>query len=213
MLMSKSAQKGIVDPKIIIGGIIVLIVVFFLATGNFKFSASVKNPDKSAPSVTQETTPAPTSKPKTYQNKKNNISLEYPDSWTLKENPAAGYIAGFYSPRESANDTYSENLGVKAVDTSTQPKITLQEVADAWENQTKKTESTFAIVDRKSSTIAGEDARDIVYTFTEEGNSEKGITRITLKNEKAYIFQYSALEKTYDKYLPDIEAILTSVKL
>ena len=213
----KSEQQGIIDPKIIIGGVIALVVIFLLATGSLKFTASV-NKNSGSSTTTQENTkpeqPAqtPTPKPKTYQNEANKISLEYPSDWSLKENPAAGYIAGFISPKQSANDTFQENLGIKAVDTSSQPNITLQEIADTWENQTKKSESTLAVVDRKSSTVSGESAKDIVYTFKNQGDSGKGMVRITLKNKKAYIFQYNALEKDYDKFLPTIETILSSVK-
>ena len=215
--MKMSAQKGFVDPKIIIGGIVVLAVILFIATGNLKFSASITDNSKSKPTTsentkTAEATPQPTSKPKTYQSEANKISMEYPADWSLKENPAAGYIAGFISPKQSANDTFQENLGVKAIDISSQPNITLQEVADTWENQTKKSESTFSVSDRKSSTVSGESAKDIVYTFKDQGDNGKGMTRITLKNKKAYIFQYNALEKDYDKFLPAIETILSSLK-
>ena len=40
----------------------------------------------------------------------------------------------------------------------------------------------------------------------------KGVVRITLNADKAYIFQYNARANAYDKFLPDIEAILASVK-
>lgn len=213
--MLKSAQKGFVDPKLIIGGIVILVIVFFIATGSFKFSASVKNPSQSSTSDNQEAKQpetTPESKPKTYQNEEKGISLEYPANWSLKENPTEGYIAALFSPKESSSDNYIESLGIKAIDTTSQPNITLQELADAWENQTKEAESTFVVLDRKSSTVSGEDAKEIIYTFKDQGENGKGMTRIILKNKKAYIFQYNGLENTYDKYLPDIETILSSVK-
>lgn len=211
-----SDQKGIIDPKIVVGGIIAAVVIFFLATGNFKFSASVK--DNSTQEATQEitqeeqSTPQPTAKPKTYQSEKYEISLEYPASWSLKENPAPTYIAGFFTPKEGNDDNYIESLGVKAIDISSQPNITLQEITDLFENQTKKSEDTFVVIDRQSSTIAGEDTKDLIYTFKDKDNNGKGIARITLKNKTAYIFQYNALESDYDKYLPTVETILASVK-
>lgn len=212
--MKKSAQQeGFVDPKIIIGGIIVLVAIFFIATGKFNFSASVK-PNSNQPSDKQEqtATPQPQSKPKTYQNEAKGISLDYPASWSLKENPTKDFIAVFSSPKEGNNDSYSEGLGLRVVDTSSKPSVALQEIADLWENQTKQAESTFVVTDRKDSTIAGETAKEIVYNFKDNQASAKGMTRITLKNKKAYIFQYNAMANAYDKYLSDIEGILTSVK-
>ena len=141
--MPKStAQQGIIDPKIIIGGVIALVVIFFIATGSFKFSASIKKPDQTASSnATQEsrqTEPAPQAKPKAYQSEKYAFNLEYPASWSLKENPSAAFVAGFFSPEESNSDGYRENLLVRVADISKQPKMTLQEAADLWENDTKK---------------------------------------------------------------------------
>lgn len=212
-LMNESAQRGIVDPKIIIGGVIAAIVIFLIATGSFNFSASVnKNNNQQINQSQPQATSTPESKPKTYQSEQYGISLEYPASWSLKETPAQGYIAGFFSPKEGSNDNYIESLGIKVVDISSQPNITLQEAADLWENQTKKAESTFVVADRKSSTVAGESAKDILYSFKNQGDSGKGMVRVTLKNKKAYIFQYNALEKDYDKYLSIIETILSSVK-
>lgn len=214
-------QKGFFDPKIIIGGVIALIIIFFLATGSFKFSASI-NPNKSTTPISQEnasqenprqeTTPQPTSKPKTYQNDANGFSLEYPANWELKENPAQGYIAGVISPKESTSDTYQENLLIKAISTSSQPNITLQQLADSWENQTTKAESSLTIIDRKDTTLGGGETKSFTYTFKSEGDSGKGMAQITLKNNKAYVFQFNALEKDFNNYLPTIETILSTVK-
>lgn len=209
-------QKGIIDPKIIIGGIIALVVIFFIATGNFKFSTSVnKNANKPSSQENQQPTQVPQSKPKSYQNEKYGITLEYPESWSLKESSSAVYIATFLSPKESSSDNFSEFLGIKVVDTTSKPNITLQEVADLWENQTKSasTSEAFVVADRKSSTLSGEEAKDIEYTAKIDDINAKGMVRIVLKNNKAYIFQYNAEATSYDKYLPDIETILASVTL
>lgn len=221
--MQKSAQikpffnqRGIIDPKLIIGGIVILVIIFFIATGSFKFSASVKNPNQSAYSDTKEAKQpesTPQSKPKTYQSEKYGFNLEYPSSWTLKENPTASFVTGFFSPEESGSDSYRENLLVRVVDISKQPKMTLQEAADLWENDTEKAEgNNFTVTDRKSATLAGEDAKDIIFDIKTKDVDGHGLIRITLKNNKAYIFQFNALKTTYDKYLSNIEAILASVK-
>ncbi len=202
-------QKGVISLPVIIGGIVVLVVIFLIATGSFKFSASVKpNNNQSYTQPASQPTSDPVSKPKTYQSEANGISLEYPASWSLKENPTSGYIAVFSSPKEGGNN----DLGLKVVDISSKPTVTLQEIADLWENQTKAAEPSFAVTDRKTTSLAGEDAKEIVYNFKTNQVSGKGMTKITLKNKKAYIFQYNAGEKSYDKFLPDVEAILASVK-
>lgn len=219
--MLNSAQRGIIDPKLIIGGIVILVVIFFVATGSFKFSASIKpNTTTSTSSSEQpssqkeaQATPASQSEPKTYQSEKNGFSLKYPSSWSLKENPSPSFVTGFFSSEESGSDNYRENLLVRVVDISKQPKMTLQEGADLWENDTQKEEgNNFNVTERKSSTVAGESAKDIIFDIKTKDVDGHGMIRITLKNNKAYIFQFNALKTTYDKYLPDIETILSSVK-
>jgi len=208
--MEKAAQqKGIIDPKIIIGGIVALVVIFFIATGSFKFSTSVK-PNSNQP---EQTTPPSQSKPKTYQNEAFGFSLEYPEKWSIKEKPTVSFFVGFFSPQESGSDDYRENLLIKSVDLSTQPNITLQEAADLWETQTAEVEGdNFKVTDKKSSTLAGESAKDIIFDIKDKEIDGQGMVRIILKNSKGYIFQFNALKTSFDKFLPDIETILTSVK-
>lgn len=209
--MYKAAQKGMVDPKIVIGGIIILVVIFFLATGNFKFSAS-RN-DQPSPQKEQQTEkPQAPSVPKSYQSDQYKFSLKYPENWNVKE--AQGpYVAAFLSPEESSSDKYRELLGVKAVSTASEPDITLKEAADLWETQTTKesTADNFKIVERKSSTVSGIEAKDIVYTVDIDNIPAKGFVRVTKTNDNIYIFQYFAETDKYEKYLPDIEGIISSV--
>lgn len=219
--MNKSAhldaqckQKGIIDPKIIIGGIVVLVVIFFVATGNFKFSASVKDSNKPASNAEEQPTPEVKSKPKTYQNEANGFSLEYPENWNIKENPSKEYLVAFYSPKENSSDDYTEFLGIKAVDIPSKSDSTLLEIADLWENQTRDAskDTAFSVTDRKSASVSGAEAKDIEYSAKFEGEDMKGMVRITLNAGKAYIFQYNAKANAYDKFLPDVESILDSVK-
>ncbi len=208
-LVNKAAQdnqKGIIDPKIIIGGVIALVVVFFLATGSFKGSIS-RNDQTTSPGA------AP-SEPKSYQSEQYKFSLEYPGEWSYKE--AQGqYVAAFFSPEESSSDSYREFLGVKVISTSSKPDISLQEAADLWEEQTvaESTANNFQVVDRKTVTISGEEAREIIYTVDIKNIPAKGFVKITIANGNIYIFQYFAEADKYDKYLPDVESILSSVTL
>lgn len=216
--MSKTAQRGVIDPKIIVGGIVVLVVIFFLSAGKFKFSASRSDQPSSSQKAEQKEEqteqPQATSVPKEYKSDQYKFSLQYPENWNVKE--AQGqYVASFFSPEESSSDKYREFLGVKAVSTASKPDITLQEAADLWETQTKKesTANNFTVMDRKSSTVSGLGAKDIVYTVDIKGIPAKGFVRIVLTDSNVYIFQYFAETDKYEKFLPDIEGIISSVTL
>ena len=202
-------QKGVALPLIIIGVLVVLVVVFFLVTGDFKFSVSTNQPSSQEQSEVQ-------SGPKSYVSDMYGFSLEYPGNWSFKNQPSAQYAVAFYSPLESSNDDYRDFLGIKVVDLSPQPDLTLQEIANLWESQTTEesaAEDNFQVVGRELATLSGEEARDIVFTADLEGDQIKGFARIVLKNSNAYIFEYFAKTGVYDKYLVDIEGILTSTSL
>ncbi|MDO8570189.1 MAG: PsbP-related protein [Candidatus Daviesbacteria bacterium] len=211
-------EAGVISPVIIvIGVVIVIIIVISIASGAFKFSGSVsKNNDQSSveqPNVAVKEVSV--SKNKTYTNSASGINLEYPEAWNIKEG-VGGFVASFHSPQAGSNDSYTEYLGFKVIDTSSKPEYTVATIADLWESQTKKEtkgDAAFTVTDRKSSTVAGNEAKDIEYTFKFDDLALKGLTRVTLVNGKAYIFQYYAAEGDYNKYLPDVESILSSVKL
>ena len=208
--MQQTAQKGVISPALIIGGIIVLVIIFFAATGNFKFSAT-RDADQA---TTQESQPETSSAPKSYQSDQYGFNLEYPGNWSYKET-SGQFVASFFSPEESSSDKYREFLGVKVVYLSQQPDISLQEATDLWEEQTaaESQEDDFQVVNRQSLTISGLEAREIVFTLNVENIPAKGFVRIVLANGNAYIFQYFAEIDKYDTYLPDIEGILSSVSL
>lgn len=212
--MKKSAQQGVISPPVIIGGIIAIVVIFLITTGSFKFSGSVKDSNKPAGNTEEQSASETKSKPKTYQNEASGFSLEYPENWSIKENPSKEYVVAFYSPKENSSDDYTEFLGIKVIDTSSKPNVTVLEIADLWENQTRDASKSdaFTVVDRKSASVSGAEARDVEYTAKFEEEDMKGVVRITLNASKAYVFQYNAKANAYDKYLPDIEAILASVK-
>ncbi|OGC47558.1 hypothetical protein A2886_02090 [candidate division WWE3 bacterium RIFCSPHIGHO2_01_FULL_42_13] len=201
-------QRGVALPLIIIGVLVVLVVVFFLVTGDFKFSVSTNQPSSPEQSAQSE--------PQNYQNDAYGLSLIYPGNWSFKNQPTAQYVVAFYSPQESSADDYREFVGIKIIDISSQPDLTVQAVADLWESQTAEEsagEDNFQVAGREAATVSGEEARDIIFTADLDGDQIKGFARVVLKNGNAYIFEYFAKAKAYDKYLPDVESILASTNL
>lgn len=211
--MKKAAQQGIIDPKIIIGGVIVAVVAFFVATGNFKFSGSVGNKQTSTTPAPGQSIPSqPSSTTKTYENQTYGMKLEYPDGWSMKENPASGIIVAFRSPKENSSDKFVDNVNVSNADISSKPNMTLMQLTDSWLKQTESAPS-FKLQDRKSTTLAGEAAEQIVYTFTSNGMDLKGMVVITMKNKMAYIITYTAEKTSYDKFENAANTIVSSLQV
>ena len=221
-LVNKSAHsdKGVIDPKLIIGAVVIgAIVVFFIATGNFKFSASVNNQQTSTSSQTSTETSTPTKeepsapKTKTYTNSTYGLSLEYPEDWSMKENPATGIVVAFGSPKESSDDKFVDNVNVSFTNLSSKDALTLDQLADAWLKETENSAPTFKLLDRQHTSVAGETAEQLVYSFSNKGMDMKGMVVITMKNKMAYIVTYSAEEGSYDKFVDAANTMVSSLKL
>lgn len=197
----RSAQKGFVaHPALIIAAIVALLIVFLYYIGALKLNFTV---GKTA-----------TAQPKTYQNDQAGISLTFPASWTYKENLDENIIVGFLSPLDK-DDKFSENVLVKKVDLSQQPGITLQRGADLLIEQTKGSYSSgdFQVVSQAPTTVAGAPAHQIVYLAKDQEIDGKVMATITLKNNTAYIFIYTAEAKSFDKFANDASSIVASLKV
>lgn len=216
------AQKGVVNPVLIaVGGIIVVIIAISVASGALKFEGSIsKTSDK--PQTTSETPSKQPDEPKeesaasTKTYNKSGISVDYPEGWIVRENPSAGVIVAFGSPKESEADTFVDNVNVSTSDLSSKADITLDQVATLWQKQTEEDMAaggTFKVLETKSDQLVGEDAKRLIYTYSKEGIDIKGMVVIALKDKKAYIVTYTAEEKSFDKFLNVANTIVSSLQV
>lgn len=217
-------QKGVVNPVLIaVGGIILIVVVISIASGALKTSFKVTKSDRYSPE--QQVAP-PTgsqeskseeseSQLKSYSNKNEGLTLQYPGDWSIKENPAAGVIVALGSPQESSSDTFVDNVNLSVSDFSSKPAMTLDQVSGLWQKQTEEdlATETFKLSQIKPDTLAGQDAKRLVFTYSLEGKDIKGVVVITLKDKKAYIVTYTAEKASYDKFEDAANTIISSLQV
>jgi len=201
MINTSENNRGIAHliPIIIVG--VIVLIIFVLATGDFKFSASINQPE--------------TSSLESNIFEGSGISLTYPSDWNQSDTPT-GYIAAFSSPREDANDTFSENINIKSIDISSQPNATVTQIADLWLAQTSSEYSTedFQILNRSSSIMSGLSAEQFVYLITDGDINGKGMTVVTIKNTNAYLVTFTAESPaSYDKFIDAVNSILSSLEI
>lgn len=218
-----SAQRGVISPILIGVGVVVLLIIFFSATGilktNFKVSRNdqyqpeqqVAPPKDSQKSESEE----PQSQLKSYSNKNEGLRLQYPADWSIKENPAAGVIVAFGSPKESSSDTFVDNVNVSVADLSSKPDTTLNEVSDLWQKQTEADlpAGAFKLSEIKPAKLAEQDAKQMVYTYSKEGKDIKGMVVIALKDKKVYIVTYTAEKASYDNFEDAANTIVSSLQV
>lgn len=199
-------QRGFAPPPVlIIGGVVVLAIVFFIATGALKTNVQVGKSDQAGTSPTSSEQTGP----KSYEAEK--YTLEYPGNWTIQE--AARYV-GFYSAKENSGDAFVENIIISADDVESQkPGVTLDEVADSWIRQNRNDMPGGVMGEAENTTLAGITAKTVTYTFTNEGIDVKGTAIISLKDGIAYVLVYTAEAKSYDKFLEGLTQITSSFEI
>ncbi|MDJ0581644.1 PsbP-related protein [Crocosphaera sp.] len=169
----------------------------------------------------EETSPPPTSE--TYSNSRFGIALSYPPSWELRKErqdypPSAltgqKNLFQLLAPNQG-NGEYRENIVVKIEQVEKTPFL------DTYTNGQKLRITqlgTFEVESNQRMTMDGQDVREIVYSGN---NGEYDLKRkriIALPKTPSVppyviLITYTADVEDYDKYLPDTEQILQSIKL
>lgn len=215
-------QKGSISPILIGVGIVVLLIIILIASGALKANFSVSKNGSGQPE--QQAVPANESSKepqsdksqlKSYSNKNEGLRLNYPANWSLKENPAATVVVAFGSPKESASDTFVDNVNLSVSDLSSKPNMTLDELTDLWQKQTSASMSSgnYKIVAIKPTQLAGQDAKQLVFTYSLQGKDLKGMAVLSMKDKKAYVITYTAESASYDKFENDANSIVSSLQL
>lgn len=204
-------QSGKISPKLIIAGVIVVvIIVIAIASGVLKFEGSISR-NNNQPSSGQSSEVS-TPKNKTYTNIGSGISIDYPENWSVKENPGENVIVAFGSPKEGSNDKFVDNVNLTITDISSKPNLTLEQLTDMWLKQTGSAPS-FEMVSSKSISIGAEAAKQLIFSYNDKGMAIKGFVAITMKNNNAYIVTYSAETGSYDNFADTANAITSSLKI
>ncbi|OGE33186.1 hypothetical protein A3C59_03655 [Candidatus Daviesbacteria bacterium RIFCSPHIGHO2_02_FULL_36_13] len=197
--MNKSAQKGLAPlilvliVGVVIGGIVIA------SKGSFTSKKSAEQTSQQSSSL--------------YSSYDDNVSIQTPDGWTLKENPQPGTQATFFSPKEGVDDKFIENVGLSVSDLSAKPDVTLDEVVKAWIDQSQSEfPDSFKVISQDKTTLGGAEAVKLIYQAKDKVSSLKGMAIFALKDSKAYILSYSSEEKSFDKFLDGVNQIINSFK-
>lgn len=198
-------QRGIAPLILVIIAGVVIVGVVVLSKG----SSLIKKPDSNSSPAQQ----ASGQSSNIYSNFDDNVSIQTPKGWTLKENPQPGTQASFMSSKEGGGDKFIENVGLQISDLSAKPNVTLDEIVKAWTNQSQSEfPDSFKVVSEEKTTLGGVEAVKITYQAKDQLSALKGLSVFALKDSKAYIINYSAEEKSFDKFLDGVNQILSSLK-
>lgn len=199
-------QRGIAPlVLIIIAGVLITAVVVISNGGNKSGSTTQSKQAQQSQESGQSST--------NYSSFDNQLSIQTPSGWQLKENSNPQTQATFFSPKEGNEDKFIENVNLHVSDLSAKPDVTLEETVAAWNKSSKNDyPDSYEVISEEQATLDGVDAIKIIAKARDNISTLKSMTVLVLKDGKSYILNYSAEEKSFDKYLPDVEKLLASVK-
>lgn len=145
----------------------------------------------------------------TYENSSEWFSLQYPNTRTFQEN-VYGSIVMFSSPL-TQGDTISENVSVikKILDKTYTPaeyyETNKPSIASVMTDFVELTNETIKIQDM--------DAQKVIYKGTQWESKLQLQQVYIIKNTTAYIISYTAIQKTFDDFSDEANAMIASFEI
>ncbi len=192
-------QKGVINP-LLIGGVVVLgIVVFLVSSGALKFSGSVKVDDKNkgqAESQVSQPATQPTEKPKEkpkaevklnpepFTDSKLGFSISYPEGW--KPNSATTN-ATFYKPSDTKGEGKADALvTVFSAAIGELKDYKLATIADLHKLQLKKQFSNLEFIKEGDVKVGDQDAYEMEFTGAMGGENMHGRYMVLTSSTNLY---------------------------
>ncbi len=203
-------------PLLLIGGAVILIVGFLIASGALKFSASVsKIPSES--SVTKSTEPKKpevqkTDLSQTYTNPENSYSIKYPSSW--KTDSLKGNVVIYSTDLEAK----SYNEAISGVIVFSAP-VSGSLKGAKWETQVEIMKLQLE-KDYPAATFTGDNETKVgdlnahVYNYTYPNGSSTFQAKffVIIKNDRFYGLMATAIKQRWDKYEPILSQMVQSFR-
>ena len=152
---------------------------------------------------------------KEYNNERYNISLKYPQDWSLEEleDPITGEIAVLSAPLENGFDLFTEKIYLY-IDELPEEVNNLELYSQTMIKKVKSQLSPGTIIyEGDIDNLDGYRARSLVYSRQEGTLSLQQMEIFTVKGNRAYIFTYTAEDIKYQKFLKITKKILRSLEI
>lgn len=141
--------------------------------------------------------------------KEKTFSINYPSTWGLDQSGQMGTSLILFSPLESEQDTFRENVNVIVQDLKGMD-IDLDKYTEISEDQVKKLITNSAIVESKRIKNGNSEYHKIIYT------GEQGLFKLTfeqyywVKKDKAYVLTFTSEQDKFEHFKETGEEILNS---
>ena len=139
-----------------------------------------------------------------YENKKYNFKIEIPNTWTFQEE-TNWFNIEIKTPK---NDNINENLWIIVQELQTEETLeSYTENTVIWLNDLYE---SYNEISKEDTEINSTKWIILTYELSENWYKIKSQQTVFLKDNKAYVFQYTATKDTFNQYINEINYIINS---
>lgn len=142
----------------------------------------------------------------------NQYAIQYPANWELNQSGQMGSSFILFSPLESAQDSFKENINLIIQDLAGY-NVDLNQYTQISEEQIKTMLQNASILESKRLKNTNGEYQKMVYTATQNNYRLKFLQYYWVAKQKAYILTFTAEQNKYDTYLNTAEKIFNSFKI
>ena len=143
---------------------------------------------------------------KVYKNTALGYQMEYPSDFTTK---TMGSATVFSSPSQDKVFAFSPSVNVVSVDLGSSPSD-LDQFYQKSKDALERSLGTVKFIEDAKDKLAKADAYRLVYTSRQKKADFKFHQILCIRNKKAYVVTYTALQDQYDKFFKTAQAMIKS---
>jgi eukaryotic-like serine/threonine-protein kinase len=148
----------------------------------------------------------------TYENSTFGIKMQYPSSWA-KQTTGQGVNFVLLANGKNNLEQFLAKVNVTSI-MGFPPNMPLKAMADRVVDGYRHFLGNFQIKSYTNTTLGGNNAIKIVYSYTNTKNNSFNATDIaTIKNDRLYVIQYYAESSKYQSYLPTLQKMIDSFQI
>jgi hypothetical protein len=138
-----------------------------------------------------------------------NYTIDYPANWELNENATTGASFFLFSPLESGQDLFKENVNLLIQDLTGQ-SIDLNKYTEITENQVKTMLSNSTLIESKRMKNGSQEYQRMIYKGDESGKHLEFEQYFWVIGTKAYVLTLTCEQTQFEAYKATGEKILNS---
>ena len=147
----------------------------------------------------------------TYHNDAFGLSLQYPQSWEMREH-MLGTVVSFISPLEGSGDHIRENVNLVTQELP-ENAVTLESYSDGTLRALKTFNPSMFLIASEGTVVGGLSAHSITY------EQDTGLGRIQfrqvwfLRGNEAFLFTFTAEPENFERYEKAFRTMLETMKI